>query len=38
MIRKRHQDNNNNNNNNHFRLHKICLDNILEILEVPDQI
>ena len=34
IIRKKHQ----NNNNNHLRLNKICLDNILEILKVLDQI
>ena len=34
IIRKKHQ----NNNNNHLRLNKICLDNILEIWEVPEQI
>ena len=34
IVRKRQK----NNNNNHLRLHKICLDNILEIFEVLDQI
>ena len=26
------------NNNNHLRLHKICLENILKFLELPEQV